>query len=273
MSCSWGDIYIAYTHFQCLDPKATPHNTTVFSSVSVSPTPSVLHLTNRRSCSDPTVTWPSAFPILRLSYIRDVLLPIEGDFINLPPTLPRKSNFLQLSKGYSWNIYRVEIKLESWSLNNVWILCLSLSLSFFFLTPPGIQNTCSSVCAHIQHGACASTLNDTQMLLINEEIWREPSLISTVCVGLLRRRWVTYGGPEGQNTTLHETQQHLRKHSNISQYWKCLSDIVLWDSFVYYCCVVWNVVDLQGHLSQCVFCFFFSLHKSHFISLLCVEQV
>lgn len=42
----------------------------------------------------------------------------ESDFINLSPTLPRKSNFLQLSKGYSGNIYRVEIKLESWNLNN-----------------------------------------------------------------------------------------------------------------------------------------------------------
>lgn len=66
-----------------------------------------------------------------------MLLPIEGDFINLPPTLPRKSNFLQLSKGYSWNIYRQKIKLESWNLSNVWILCLFYSL--------GIQNTCAPI--------------------------------------------------------------------------------------------------------------------------------
>lgn len=52
-------------------------------------------------------------PLLGSSHPRDVLLPIVGDFINLPSTLLRKSNFLQLSKGYSWNIYRVEIKLKS----------------------------------------------------------------------------------------------------------------------------------------------------------------
>lgn len=81
------------------------------------------------------------FPIRACA--RDVLLPIEGDFINLPPTLPRKSNFLQLSKGYSWNIYRVGIKLESWNLNNVWIFCLFFS--------SGIQNTYSFTAAHIHY--------------------------------------------------------------------------------------------------------------------------
>ena len=48
--------------------------------------------------------------IVHSFHTRDMLMPIEGDFINLPPTLPGKFNFLQLSKGYSWNIYRVKIK-------------------------------------------------------------------------------------------------------------------------------------------------------------------
>lgn len=51
----------------------------------------------------------------------DEMLPGKGDFMDLPNTLPRKSNFLQRGKGYSWNIYRVKIKLEK-TLNDIWIL-------------------------------------------------------------------------------------------------------------------------------------------------------
>lgn len=51
----------------------------------------------------------------------DEMLPGKGDFMDLPNTLPRKSNFLRQGKGYSWNIYRVKIKLEK-NLNDIWIL-------------------------------------------------------------------------------------------------------------------------------------------------------
>lgn len=85
----------------------------------------VLPWTNRCGfCHLPVIWSQRLFPIVQSSHTRDMLRPIEADFINLPPTLPRKSNFLQLSKGYSWNIYRVEIKLESWNCSNVYVLRL-----------------------------------------------------------------------------------------------------------------------------------------------------
>lgn len=55
------------------------------------------------------------------SHTCNKMLPGEGDFMDLPNTLHRKSNFLQRGKGYSWIIYRVKIKLEK-NLNDIRVL-------------------------------------------------------------------------------------------------------------------------------------------------------
>lgn len=122
-----GVSYILYTwHFSfCIQKQHHWIQPFPFLSVTLylsrHPIHSVLHWTNSGFC-DLSLISMSPFPILHSSHTGDV--PIEGDFINVPPTFPRKSNFLHLSKGYSWNIYRVKIKLDCWNLNNVWILCL-----------------------------------------------------------------------------------------------------------------------------------------------------
>ena len=90
-------------------------------------------------------------------------------------------------------------------------LSLSLFFFFFFFTPPRhTKYILLSVCTYPTRCMSVHTQWHT-----NEEIWRESGLIATVRAGPLRRRWVTYGGPEGQNTTIHKTRQHFRKHSNI----------------------------------------------------------
>lgn len=74
---------------------------------------------------DLSVIWASPLPT-SVSHTCNEMLAGEADFMDLPNTLPRKSNFLQQGKGYSWNIYRVKIKLEK-NPNDIWIL---LSPSF-----------------------------------------------------------------------------------------------------------------------------------------------
>lgn len=132
----WGVIYFIHSHFQkpCRFQQYSLPSLTLTLSF-----PGPTHGAFVISLSSHHLSFLSNRRLMH-THTRDVLLPIEGDFINLPPTLPRKSNFLQLSKGYSWNIYRVEIKLESWNLNNIWILCL-----FFFLQPYKIKTACKLV--------------------------------------------------------------------------------------------------------------------------------
>lgn len=72
---------------------------------------SVLRWTKGSSLYDLSVIRAPPFPAAG-SHTCNEMLPGEGDFMDLPNTLPRKSNFLQRGKGYSWIIYRVKIKLE-----------------------------------------------------------------------------------------------------------------------------------------------------------------
>lgn len=90
----------------------------------------------------PLVTWPS-------TAYRRRFHKLASHFYR--PPLP-KSNFLQPSGGYSWNIYRQEIKLESWSLNNEWVPPHT-SLSFI---PRGVQNT-GAAASDVVWTQCART--------------------------------------------------------------------------------------------------------------------
>lgn len=117
--------------FQLLYPKATPLDSSLHKNVGY------LHLSHTLCPSleqQISVVQASPFSILQS------LLRMESDFMDQPPPLTRKSNFLQLCKGYSWNIYKVKIKLASWNLNNIWLLGIFYS--------PGTWKSCVTQYEH-----------------------------------------------------------------------------------------------------------------------------